>query len=100
MNISFDKFFDFLKQWSAARLAVLVLLTGELWVKLKNDTHFIEPALMFKLISMAILLEVFDITFTKLKSDKRMFWIYLISTIVSLGGIVIIAFSIFFDFNY
>ncbi|MBI9052314.1 MAG: hypothetical protein JEY96_00760 [Bacteroidales bacterium] len=98
MNISFDKFFDFIKQWSAGRLAVLVLLIGELILKLKKDTHFLEPNLLFKLISMAILLEVLESVFGKMKPDGKGFWLYLLSIILSLGGIVVIALSMVFKF--
>jgi hypothetical protein len=98
MNISFDKFFDFIKQWSAGRLAVLVLLLSELIVKLKKDTHFLEPNLLFKLISMAILLEVLESVFGKMKPDGKGFWLYLLSIILSLGGIVVIALSMVFKF--
>jgi len=99
MNISFDKFFDFIKQWSAGRLAVLVLLIGELIVKLKKDTHFLEPGLLFKLISMAILLEVLESIFGKMKPDGKGFWLYLVSILLSLGGIVVIALSMIFKFS-
>ena len=99
MNISFDKFFDFIKQWSAGRLAVLVLLIGELIVKLKKDTHFLEPNLLFKLISMAILLEVQESIFGKMKPDGKGFWLYLVSILLSLGGIVVIALSMIFKFS-
>jgi len=99
MNISFDKFFDFIKQWSAGRLAVLVLLIGELIVKLKKDTHFLEPNLLFKLISMAILLEVLESIFGKMKPDGKGFWLYLVSILLSLGGIVVIALSMIFKFS-
>jgi len=99
MNISFDKFLDFIKQWSAGRLAVLVLLIGELIVTLKKGTHFIEPALLFKLISMAILIEVLDTIFGKIKPDGKGFWLYLASIILSIGGILIIAFSVIFNFS-
>lgn len=98
MNISFDKFFDFIKQWSAGRLAVLVLLIGELILKLKKDTHFLEPVLLFKLISMAILLEVLESVFSKMKPDGKGFWLYLISILLSLGSIVIIALSMVIKF--
>lgn len=73
MNISQDKFWDFIKQWSAGRLAVLILLVGELIVKLKKDTHLLQPELLFKLISMAILLEVLENTFAKMKPDAKVF---------------------------
>jgi len=98
MNISFDKFFDFIKQWSAGRLAVLVILISELIMKLKKDTHFLEPNLLFKLISMAILLEVLESVFGKMKPDGKGFWLYLVSILLSLGGIVIIALSVVFNF--
>lgn len=98
MNISFDKFLEFIKQWSAGRLAVLVLLVGELIVKLKKDAHFIEPSMLFKLISMAILLEVLESVFGKMKPDGKGFWLYLISIILSLGGIVVVALSMVLDF--
>jgi len=99
MNISFDKFLEFIKQWSAGRLAVLVILIGELIVKLKKDTHFIEPSLLFKLISMAILIEVLESTFGKIKPDGKGFWLYLTSIVLSIGGILVIAFSIIFNFT-
>jgi hypothetical protein len=98
MNLSFDKFWDFIKQWSAGRLAVLVLLVGELIVKLKKETSFLQPELLFKLISMAILLEVFESTYSKMKPDTKGFWLYLVSIIFSVGGIVVIAFSMIFEF--
>jgi hypothetical protein len=99
MNISLDKFWDFIKQWSAGRLAVLILLIGELIVKLKKDAHFMEPEMLFKLISMAILLEVFENVFSKMKSDKKLFWIYLLAVILSLGAIVVIALSFILNFQ-
>jgi hypothetical protein len=99
MNISLDKFWDFIKQWSAGRLAVLILLIGELIIKLKKDAHFMEPVMLFKLISMAILLEVFENVFSKMKSDKKLFWIYLLAVILSLGAIVLIALSFFLNFQ-
>jgi hypothetical protein len=98
MTLSFDKFWDFLKQWSAGRLAVLVLLVGELILKLKKGTHFLQPELLFKLIAMAILLEVFESTYSKMKPDTKGFWLYLISILLSVGGIVVIAFSLIFRF--
>lgn len=99
MNISLDKFWDFIKQWSAGRLAVLILLIGELIVKLKKDTHFMEPEMLFKLISMAILLEVFENVFSKMKSDKKLFWIYLLAVLLSLGAMVVIALSFLLNFQ-
>jgi len=97
MNISFDKLLDFIKQWSAGRLAVLVILVGELIMKLKKDTHFLEPNLLFKLISMAILLEVLESTYSKIKPEGKGFWLYLTAIILSLGGMLVIAFSIIFN---
>ena len=97
MNISFDKFLDFIKQWSAGRLAVLVILIGELIMKLKKDAHFLEPNLLFKLISMAILLEVLESTYSKIKPDGKGFWLYLTAIIMSLGGILVIVFSMVFN---
>ena len=99
MNLSLDKFWDFIKQWSAGRLAVMILLVGELIVKLKKDDHFLQPELLFKLISMAILLEVFENTYAKMKPDGKGFWLYLVSIILSLGGMVVIAFRMIFDFS-
>lgn len=99
MNLSLDKFWDFIKQWSAGRLAVMILLVGELIVKLKKDDHFIQPELLFKLISMAILLEVFENTYAKMKPDGKGFWLYLVSIILSLGGMVVIALSMIFDLS-
>ena len=99
MNISLDKFWDFIKQWSAGRLAVLILLIGELIVKLKKDAHFVEPEMLFKFISMAILLEVFENVFSKMKSDKKLFWIYLLAVLLSLGAIVVIALSFLLNFQ-
>lgn len=99
MNLSLDKFWDFIKQWSAGRLAVLVLLIAELLVKLKKDQHFMEPEMLFKLISMAILLEVFESVVQKMKSDKKLFWLYLISVIISLGALATIALSMVLQFQ-
>ena len=99
MNISFDKFLDFIRQWSAGRLTVLVLLVSELIFKLKKDTYFMEPVMLFKLISMAILLEVLESVFGKMKPDGKGFWLYLATIIISLGGIVIIALSMVFNFS-
>jgi len=98
MNISFDKFWDFIKQWSAGRLAVLILLVGELILKMRDGSHFLPSDLLFKLISMAILLEVFESTYSKMKPDGKGFWLYLVSILLSLGGIVVIAFSMIFEF--
>ena len=99
MNISFDKFLDFIRQWSAGRLTVLVLLVSELIFKLKKDAHFMEPAMLFKLISMAILLEVLESMNGKIKPEGKGFWLYLVTIIISLGGIVIIALSMVLNFS-
>jgi hypothetical protein len=47
---------------------------------------------------MAILLEVFESTYSKMKPDTKGFWLYLVSIIFSVGGIVVIAFSMIFEF--
>jgi hypothetical protein len=98
MNISFDKFWEFLKNWSAGRLAVLVILVGEIILKLKDKT-FLEHGLMFKLISMAILLEIFETTMNKFKPESKKSLLFLIASISSICGVILIAMSAIFNFS-
>ena len=98
MNISFDKLWEFLKNWSAGRLAVFIILVSELVLKLK-DKSFLAPEILFKLISMAILLEVFETTLSKYKPDQKKSLLFLITSIISICGILVIAFSMVFKFS-
>lgn len=98
MNISFDKFWDFLKNWNAGRLAVFILLVGEIILKLKGKS-FLAPDLLFKLISMAILLEIFETTMSKFKPESKKSLLFLIASIASILGIIIIAISAVFGFG-
>jgi len=93
MNISFDKLLDFIRQWSAGRLAVLVILVAELILKLK-DKSFLDPSLLFGLIAMAILLEVFENALGKIKMEGKGFWLFVFTSSLSVGGIIVIAFTL------
>jgi hypothetical protein len=98
MNISFDKLLDFIRQWSAGRLAVLVILVAELILKLKDKT-FLDPILLFSLISMAILLEVFENALGKIKIEGKGVWLFVFASCLSIGGIIVIAFTILFRYG-
>jgi ABC-type Co2+ transport system permease subunit len=98
MIISFDKFWDFLKNWNAGRLAVFILLVGEILLKLKGKS-FLAPDLLFKLISMAILLEIFETTMSKFKPESKKSLLFLIASIASICGIILIAISAVFSFG-
>ena len=98
MNISFDKLLDFIRQWSAGRLAVLVILVAELILKLK-DKSFLDPALLFGLIAMAILLEVFENAIGKIKMEGKGIWLFVFTSSLSIGGIIVIAFVLLFRYG-
>lgn len=61
MIIDFNKFWEFIKQWSVGRLIVLLTLIG--WITLSiNDSKCLDNKFIFSLLFSGILLEIFELT--------------------------------------
>ena len=97
MRFDLDKFWEFVKEWTVGRLMVLLLLLAFLI----DSTGVIESIgndLFFKLVVLAVLLEMFELSSNHLEKDSKYQWVYIITTILPIIGVLFYPF--FFFFNY
>lgn len=100
MNISLnlDKFWEFIKQWSVGRMIIILVMLA--WIIFcLSSVKCIDQRFLFNILLVAVFLEIFELSHNQLEkaNDTLKKWIYSISIIISLLGII--GFSIIFVFK-
>jgi hypothetical protein len=98
MNINLDKFWEFVKTWSVGRLTVLLVLLGEIILK-SMDKIFLDCKIIFAIIAIAILLEIFELSHNKLNKesqDSTIRWMVFLCMLIPILGILAIIVKLIF----
>jgi|GEM_PF-4799883 hypothetical protein len=66
MVIDLNKFWEYVKDWSVGRMAVLLILIGEIWCKLSKNTDILPVNWIIKIYVIGVLLEIFELSHNKI----------------------------------
>ncbi len=96
MNINFDKFFEFLKEWSVGRVVVLLPLLSFFYIIISDKRAEEFLPYIGRLVLVGVFLEVFELSANHLQSGQRG-WVCAVSALfscVGLLGIIAVAWTL------
>ena len=87
MKIDLEKFWEFVKQWSVGRLMILLLLLSFIFETTLVINNLGKES-FYRLLIIAVLLEIFELSANHLHSGLKNSWIMIITIFLSVSAII------------